>query len=499
MPLSRRRFLESMGAGVLSASLVGLGAAGESPRAEQPNVLLLTADDMNGDSVGAFGCPVSAITPNIDRLAAEGMRFEHAHTNASICAPSRTSMLTGREPHNHGVMADGPFTGKVPALGEMLRTEAGYLTGVHGKYIHLDLQEAFGWDIVEPEGGRHPARFHHRAATFFERAQAHDQPFFWVANVSDPHRPLAGRDSAGPDGQPASVRRVLGPDEVPLPGFLPDLPRVRKDVAAYFTSVYRADECVGAVLSALEEAGLHDSTLVIFLSDHGMPFPFAKHECYHHSTKTPLVVRWPGRVEAGAVERRHMVSEMDLTPTVLEAAGLAPPPSLEGRSLMPLLRGQSQEGREAVYSGYYFHRTSHPYPVRSVQTRRFRYIVTFWAFTDKSLRPYISKPMTYRAMEEAAEHDEAVAERFRFYLRRTPEELYDIQQDPDCRHNLINDPGHARQAERMRRMLQQHLEETNDPALEPFEARTPEAAARYLAERQKVGEALRAKKKRHGG
>lgn len=491
MTYSRRRFLKALGAGTLLGSLSCRG-----PQPDPPNVLLLTADDMNWNSVGAFGSPVENITPKIDQLAAGGMRSQHAHVNVAICAPSRTSMLSGREAHRHGVMADGPLDRAVPTLGRQLQ-KAGYRTGVHGKWNHLDPQDRFGWDEVVPTGdlghGRYPSRYHKKAQAFFEAAKAQNQPFFLNANLGDPHRPLAGRDNAGPNDQPAPVRRTFSPEEVPVPGFLPDLPRVQEDIAAYYTSVYRADECVGAVLTALAETGLQQNTLVIFLSDHGMPFPFAKHECYYNSTKTPLVMRWPGHIEPGTVENRHMVMAADLMPTALEAAGLPVPSELDGRSLLPLLRGKSMEGRDAVYCSYYFHKTSHPYPVRSVQNHRFRYIVTFWSLADKSLRPFISKPMTYRAMEEAAEDDEAIAERLEFYLQRVPEELYDIQKDPDCVNNLIDDSGYQEEAKQMRRMLRRHMERTDDPALETFETRTTTSATRYLKKREAAGQSIEAK------
>ena len=171
-------------------------------------------------------------------------------------------------------------------------------------------------------------------------AKAAGKPFFLMANSQDPHRPFAGslqernkvrksrknkksknKTNRQKDLALAPIPRRYDPKQVPVPGFLADLPEIRQELSEYYASVHRADQIVGGVLKALDEAGLSNSTLVMFLSDHGMPLPFAKTNCWRHSTRTPWIIRWPGVVRPGNHDRQHMVAGIDLAPTILDAVG----------------------------------------------------------------------------------------------------------------------------------------------------------------------------------
>src|SRR5262249_35448378 len=142
-------------------------------------------------------------------------------------------------------------------------------------------------------------------------------------------------------GYPAPSR-IYKPEEILIPGFLPDLADVRKEMSQYYSSAHRCDETVGQVLRALKESGLEENTLVMFLSDNGISMPFAKSNCYLTSTRTPWIVRWPGKVKAGVVEDQHMISGIDYMPTILETLGLAAPAGMDGRSFLPLLTDGKQ-------------------------------------------------------------------------------------------------------------------------------------------------------------
>ncbi|MFT4547381.1 MAG: N-sulfoglucosamine sulfohydrolase, partial [Verrucomicrobiales bacterium] len=288
--------------------------------AETPtNFLLITVDDMSSDSVGVFGNPIPGITPNIDRLASEGLRFEHGHVTVAICQPCRAVWMTGRYPHNSGAFGFDRIRAGVPTLPEALQN-AGYRTGLMAKHGHVVPSRAAAFDEIVParelRNGRSPELFGKRAAQFFAAAKKEGKPFFLMANSQDPHRPFIGskqemaakkRDKRNQSHQYGGGfpddQVIYDPAEVPLPGFLPDLPDIRRELAEYYSSVHRADAITGAVLKALDEAGLRENTLVMFLSDHGMPLPFAKTNCWHHSTHTPWIVRWPGKVEAGSHDR----------------------------------------------------------------------------------------------------------------------------------------------------------------------------------------------------
>ncbi len=459
---------------------------------ERPNVLLLTADDMNWNAVGAFGCPVPGTTPHLDRLAAGGIRFERGHVTIAVCQPSRNVLMTGRYPHRSG--GEGFFRLRhpdVPILPDLLR-KAGYRVGILGKVGHSTPYAAFQWDLAHDMPalgwGRNPGVYAGFAKGFFEEARRAKRPFFLMANSHDPHRPFFGNDREAwykPGKTPVAVRpsRVFSPGEVEVPGFLADLPDVRLEISEYYASVRRCDDTMGAILKALKESGFERETLVLFLSDNGMAFPFAKTNCYLHSTRTPWIVRWPGRVAPGSVDRDHFVSGIDLMPTVLEAAGVPPPEGMDGVTFMPLLRGEPQAGRDKVYTQ--FHRTAgrKDYPMRCVQTRRFGYLYNAWADGQTVFKNESQAGRTMKAMREAAGSDAALAARVDLFLHRVPEELYDFVKDPDALKNLADDPAHRETLEAMRRDLEAWMERTDDPALEAFRRRDDPAARAALLKR----------------
>jgi len=186
-----------------------------------------------------------------------------------------------------------------------------------------------------------------------EGAKAEGKPFLLLINIADPHKPFYAQGRSGetiPD--PHVPTRVYAPDEPPTPGFLFQDPVVSKELSHYYSSVRRADDGVGFVLKVLEDSGQADKTLVMFLSDHGMPLPFAKTQLYHHSTHTPLIFRWPGVVKPGSTDDRHMVSAVDFVPTLVDVLDLRRPDGMDGRSFAPLLTGGEQDGRDMVIKEY---------------------------------------------------------------------------------------------------------------------------------------------------
>ena len=446
---------------------------------KRPNILFITADDMNWDAVSAYGCPVQGTTPNLDRLAAKGVRFEHAHVTISVCQPSRSALMTGRYPHRSG--GEGFYRLRypgVPILPELLR-RGEYRIGILGKATHSTPYADFEWDMVhdmqELGMGRNPESYHQHARSFIEDAQKRDQPFFLMANSHDPHRPFYGNDEQEwyseqePPAFPPS--RTFEPEEVQTPGFLADLPEVRLEVSEYYNSVRRCDDTVGKLLDVLRETGVENETLVLFLSDNGMAFPFAKTNCYLHSTRTPWLARWPGEVAPGSIDAEHFISGIDLVPTLLEAAGIAKPEGMDGRSFLSLLCGEEQEGRDRVFTQ--FHQTAglRNYPMRCIQTRRFGYIFNPWSDGTRVFINESQAGRTMNAMKEAAQNDPLVAARVNLFLYRAPEEFYDFANDPDALHNLIDDPDFTSEIGELRRALEGWMEETGDPALEAFRQR----------------------------
>ncbi|HEY8505822.1 MAG TPA: sulfatase-like hydrolase/transferase, partial [Gemmataceae bacterium] len=237
---------------LLGLAVVVLGGGVAAAEPAPPNILLITADDLNCDSVGAFGGKVPGATPNIDRLASEGMRFARAHVTVAVCQPCRNALMTGRYPHRCG--GEGFFHLRVPGvpiLPDLLR-KAGYTVGILSKVPHSTPYANFKWDMVHDNAGlqRNPDAYAKYTREFLASAKKQGKPFFLMANANDPHRPFLptgkGEPKRAKQAQPAAASRLFEPSEVVVPGFLPDLPPVREEVAAYFGCVRRCDDTVGA-------------------------------------------------------------------------------------------------------------------------------------------------------------------------------------------------------------------------------------------------------------
>lgn len=465
---------------VLLGMVSGCGPTSEEATDYRPlNVLLITADDLNYNSVGVYGSTVPDITPNIDQLASEGLRFTRAYVNIAICQPSRQSILTGRYPHRNGAPGFDPIDRSVRTLPEALH-QVGYLNAIIGKEEHLKPMDKFCWDYVIREEdvasgtgiGRSPALYRQYTAEFIHRAKAENKPFFLMANTHDPHRPFAGSEQErrqwGED-LPEFTRKIA-PEEVSVPAFLPDLPEVQQEMAEYYTSVYRCDQVVGSILRALEESGQSDNTLVLFISDNGISLPFAKGNCYLNSNKTPWIMRWPGQIPPGSVDSTHFVSGIDFMPTVLHALHLSKVPDMDGYSFLPILKGQPQS-RTMVFTQLHKLFSGREYPMRSIQRGDFGYIANFWADGDFTFTGDALSGRTFAAMDQAAASSEEIAERVDLLKYRVKEELYDFKNDPDGLVNLADDPELREEKQQLKELLYAEMKRSDDPLQAEFEDR----------------------------
>lgn len=461
-----------------------------------PNILLITADDMNWDAVGAYGGPTAGVTPNIDHLANNGIRFEKAHVTIAVCQPSRSAMHTGRYPHRSG--GEGFFHLRhpgIPILPDLLR-KAGYQVGILGKYEHSTPYASFTWDTesdIEDLGmGRNPQEYHRQSRTFFEQCNETSKPFFLMANIHDPHRPFYGNDPAQWYNPKKTVPPAVAPshifssEEVSVPGFLPDLPEVRREIAEYYSSCRRCDDSVGRILTALNETGFAENTMVLFLSDNGMAFPFSKTNCYLHSTKTPWIIAWPNHIQAGQIDREHFISGIDLLPTLLDATGVDLPDGIDGKSFLPLLSKHKQPERNKVFTQFHQTAGGRHYPMRCMQNEQFGYIFNPWSDGERVFKNESQAGRTMAAMEKAAGDDPEIEKRVKLFLYRVPEEFYDFAKDPDAKINLIDDPAYQSEIQAFREQLEQWMVETEDPALIAFRHRNShEAKDHFMAEIQK--------------
>jgi N-sulfoglucosamine sulfohydrolase len=443
--------------------------------AERPNILLFTADDLHAESLGAYGGRPVDLTPNLDRFATESLRFNRAHVNAAICAPCRAIIATGRYSHRSGAMGFMKAREDVPDIVTTLQ-KAGYQAGILGKVDHSTPKNTMQWDFSFDQqqlgNGRDPELYYQRSKEFFAQCKRQEAPFYFMVNSHDPHRPYCNpkkltRGAAMPS-------RTYEPDEVTVPGFLPDLPGVREELAQYLNSARRLDDTFGKVMQALRESGEADNTMVLFISDNGIAVPFAKCNVWFHSSRTPLLVRWPGVVPPGTTNDSDFVSTVDFFPTFLAATGAAGPDGLDGLSFLPLLKGQPQSRRQFVFTQIDAKAGGDAVPMRCVQNGRYGYIYN--PFSDGKHRyRNNNEGESMAAMSAAAKNNAKIAARINLFRYRVPEEFYDLEKDPDCLNNLIDQADLQPSIKFLQSQLVSHMQRTDDPMLPAFENRTDRA------------------------
>jgi len=430
------------------------------------NILLMIADDL-GRMTGCYGEPAIA-TPNIDRLAGQGTRFDMAFTSTASCSASRSVIYSGLHTHQNGQYGLHHDHHHFMTFGHVetapaLLNARGYMTGIVGK-VHVGPAETYPWTVREESGTRDIAWVAARAREFLDAARSAEQPFFLTVGFVDPHRDLtrSGFGSIDFDGDPDERR--FSPDEVSVPPFLSDLPEVRLELAEYYRSVHRLDRGVGLLIDALEEAGHADDTLVIFLSDNGAPFLNSKTTLYDAGVHLPLIMRKPGARQG--VANPNLVSFVDVLPTLLDWAGAEQAEGLRpGRSFLPILEDEKlRDDWQIVFGSHTFHEITNYWPTRFARTPRYKYHRNVAWQLDFPFSGDLYGSLSWEGMRNA---DPAMIGKrtIRDYVRRPPEELYDLETDPFEVDNLATHSDHQDTLKRLRTATENWQRATNDPWL----------------------------------
>lgn len=410
---------------------------------ERPNFVLIIADDVSDNDLGCYGNPTIE-TPNIDRLAAEGLAFDRAYLTCSSCSPTRCSLITGRYPHNTGApelhlpLPAGQFM-----FPQALR-EAGYYTVLAGKN-HMGGEVKAAFDKVTGPAG--PGGELDWVKHLQERPR--DQPFFmWYAAV-DAHRDWQ-MNQREPHYDPAAMR---------VPPYLVDGPITRQDLAEHAHEISRLDFFVGKVVGELERQGVAENTCVVFMADNGRPFPRCKTRLYDSGVKTPLVVWRPGAVKPARTD--SLVSTIDLAPTVLELAGLPIDERVQGVSLAPILAKPQAVVRDYAFSEHNWHvGAAHERSVRQGD----------WLYIRNNLPELQSvcaeSGPVFPAGKELWEAHEAGTlsddQQDVFLQPRPADELYNVKTDPHQLHNLATDEAYEKKLAKLKHVLARWTEETGD-------------------------------------
>lgn len=427
-----------------------------------PNIVLFVGDDQ-GLFLGAYG-DTSVTTPRLDRLASEGMRFEAAYAVSAICTPSRAALYTGLYPAHNGCNGFEPIGKGVPIWGDLLGP-AGYRTGLIGKLggkplarFHFDF---FARNLPNQASARSADWYVEQLEAFLSVEDP--RPFCLIVNLRDAHRnfPLDG----APTGRFDGPEEPHDPAQAQVPGFLPDLPGVRQELARFHDALRRLDVTVGLMLDVLDSRVPTEELLVMHTTDHGADFPFAKTTLYEAGIRVPLIARWPGKIPAGSTTPA-LTSLADLLPTFLELAGEAMPPTgsdqVDGLSLVGVLLGRTAEHRREMFATQTSHRHKPDVPCRSLRVGDWKYIRNYRpdaVFQNTVMLDSIS----WDAIKVHAQTDEALAQRIHDLQHRPPEELFNLAQDPWEQTNLAEEPAFAANLTKIRGQLQKVMESHGDP------------------------------------
>jgi N-sulfoglucosamine sulfohydrolase len=449
----------------LAALAIPPVAPAQAPKAPN-NVVIVIADDL-GMQLGCYG-DKGIRSPNIDALARRGVRFARAYATVSSCSPSRASLLTGLHTHQNGQygLQHPPHSQQahawVQGLPGLLRA-AGYWTGIIGK-VHIGPASVYNFytEITKGLGGNRDVAAMAKAARDFV-GQREKKPFFLVYAFADPHRAREGFGNEMFANDPKEVR--YDPKDVTVPPHLPDQPEVRKDLAEYYQSITRMDRGVGLLIEALREAGVLADTLIIFLSDNGMPFPGAKTTLYEAGIHLPLIVAGPGVPEGRT--NHGIVSFIDVTPTVLDFAQTKGPKyKLPGRSLLPILGDDHPKGWTTAFASHQFHEITMYYPMRAIITPQYKLIVNLAREREYPLAADLWASPSWQGIR--TRRDKQMGQLgVDAFLHRPAEELFDLVKDPHELHNraVDADASDLQALTDLRSRLRAWRQETNDPWL----------------------------------
>jgi N-sulfoglucosamine sulfohydrolase len=437
--------------------------------ADKPNILLLLSDDHSYPYVSCYGNP-NVRTPTLDKLAADGMKFHRYFTAAPQCVPARAALMTGRSPVAARMTR---FSAPLPldeiTFPELLRSKAGYYTGVCGRNFHLDGAVKAG-EIVGKVFREHEFQTFRDRVDYlktgpdagvaqqveeFLASKPADKPFFMWANFSDPHHVWNAPDTFRPD-----------PQALQLPAHWPDLPGMRNQLADYCAEINRLDATIAKVLSVLEKRGLMESTILVFAGDNGAALPHGKGSLYDPGSNVPLIIRWPGAIQPGT-ESRALISGEDIAPTLLAAAGLQKHIKMSGVSFLPLLKGEDFKARQFIFVERGPHGSA-PVTVnmtnsgfdlsRAVRSDRYKFIYNCTPWIPYS--PVDSADGAAWKEIQAANRDGKLASGLAstyFTQPRPVYELYDLDADPSEVNNLVGQPSVAEVERQLREALAEKM------------------------------------------
>lgn len=423
---------------------------------KKPNIVIFIADDVSYNDLGCMGHPVLK-TPEIDKLAKNGIRFSNACLTTSSCSPSRASILTGRYPHNTGAAElHSPIPAGQVAFPKLLK-DSGYYTAQAGKW-HLGSSgikpDGVFLDAFDRVGGSHAeggGPGGEQLWVEYLQQRPKDKPFFMWFAAQDAHR--------GWDNAPKPVQ--YSESEVKVPDNLVDTKATRNDLVRYYEEVSRFDHYVGKVVDELRAQGILENTLIIVMADNGRPFPRNKTRMYDEGIKTPLIIHWPAGIKARNEVVSGLVSVIDIAPTLLEVAGIPKHAAIQGRSFKTLLATPNAKFRNYVFAEHNWH--SFRAYERMVRTDKYVYIENGLPGQSNVGATDIMGGAAGTELKKHYQAGNATPLQAAIFITPQPQyELYDYSKDKDQLINLYGRKEYKAQQESLARVLATWKKETGD-------------------------------------
>lgn len=468
--MKRREFMKLLGITAAAYAIPGCTQIQtSSDNLPRPNILFCIADDWGWPHAGCYGDPVVK-TETFDKVAENGVLFDHAYVSSPSCTPSRGAILTGqyhwRLKDNANLRSTLDVTFPVYPL---LLEKSGYHVGYWRKSWGPGNLKPGGYTDTHPAGKNYKKGF----AQFLD-AKPEGTPFCFWFGASDPHRSYkkgSGKDSG------------IDISKIPLPKFYPESDQIRSDIADYYFEVQRFDSDCRQAIKLLEQSGQLENTIVVITGDNGMPFPRCKSNIYDYGVRVPMAIQWPAKIKPNRRVKDFM-SLTDLAPTFLQAADIKIPAQMTGRSLMPTLLSNKQglvdKKRDHIIFGKERHTPAQKapsmagYPSRGLRTEKYLYIRNFaperWpagvpsgathpkgSYTDCDNSP------TKKYLIENQTNPKIKPYYNLSFAKRPAEELYDCSKDPDQINNIANNPKYTKVKNKLSKMLMKDLKNTADP------------------------------------
>ena len=420
-----------------------------------PNIVVMIADDLSYDDIGCWGNP-DVKTPNIDKLASQGMRLTRDYTPAPVCSPLRQALYTGLFPVKSGAYPNHAIVNPGVKSLPFYMKPLGYRVGLVGKR-HFGPPENFPFEypakgdtaIEENNEDSQKPLDYDAAEQFMSRDKT--QPYCLILAAHEPHSPWNKGDAS-----------VYDQDKLKLHPYLVDTPITRRALAHYYGEVTYLDDQVGRVMQAIERTGQADNTLFVFLSEQGSEMPHGKWTLYDVGIRSATIARWPAKIKAGSTSDA-LCQYVDFLPTFIQMAGGKAPSNLDGRSILDVLAGKTNHARDYVFAeetSRGIMRGPEAYGIRAVADQRWKYILNLNSdatFTNTE----VHTPL-FQSWIKKAQTDAFAREQVERYQHRPPVELYDLQNDPYEMKNLADEPEQKSNLSRLRTVLDGWMKEQGD-------------------------------------